>query len=123
MSNGPAPPDVLPKYLSKGIPKQNDETLREIQSWIDELLEYRNRPLEEDEVVDSGEQIEDVEQSSKGSVVVKKVPCGKDKCSTCPHGPYKYLYYREGDKVKSDYLGRQNKQLSVVSVSESTFRW
>ena len=106
MNNGSEPPDSLPKYLSKGIPKQNDETLREIQSWIDELLEYRNHPLEEDEVVDSGEKIEDVEQSSKGTVVVKKVPCGKDNCSTCPHGPYKYLYYREGDKVKSDYLGK-----------------
>lgn len=106
MSDESEPPDSLPKYLSKGIPKQNDEMLREIQSWIDELLEYRNRPLEVEEVLDSSEKIEDVEQSSKGTVVVKKVPCGKDNCSTCPHGPYKYLYYREGDKVKSDYLGK-----------------
>ena len=106
MNNGPEPPDSLPNYLSKGLPKQNDETLREVQNWIDELLEYRGRPLDEDEVVDTDEQIEDVKQSSKGTVVVKKVPCGKDSCSTCPHGPYKYLYYREGDKVKSDYLGK-----------------
>ena len=57
MSNGPEPPDSLPKYFSEGTLEQNDETLRELQSWIDELLEYRDRPLEEDVVVDSGEQL------------------------------------------------------------------
>ena len=106
MSKEPTSPDSLPKYLAEGLPKQSSETLRDVQDWIDELLEYRDRPLEEDEVVDTGGQVKDVEQSSKGTVVVKKVPCGKDDCSTCPHGPYKYLYYREGDEVKSDYLGK-----------------
>ncbi len=106
MSDGPAPPDSLPKYLSEGLPKQNSETLREVQNWIDELLEYHDRPLEEDEVVDHGEQVEDVEQSSRGTKVVKKVPCGKDNCSTCPHGPYIYYYRREGDKVVSEYAGK-----------------
>ena len=106
MSEMPDPPDTLPKYLSEGLPKQDSETLHEVQDWIDELSKYHDRPLEENEVVDSGERVEDVEQSSKGTVVVKMVPCGKDNCSTCPHGPYKYLYYREGDKVKSDYLGK-----------------
>ena len=106
MPEKPVPPESLPKYLSEGIPKQDSETLREAQQWINEVIEYRKRPLDEGEIVDTGEQVEDVEQSSKGTVVVKKVPCGKDNCSTCPHGPYKYLYYREGDRVKSDYLGK-----------------
>ena len=37
----PQPPESLPKYLSEGIPKQDDSTLRDLQAWIDELIEYR----------------------------------------------------------------------------------
>ncbi len=106
MKTPPDPPDSLPKYLSEGLPKQNDETLREVQQWLDELLEYRDRPLEEKELANSDERVEDLEETSKGTIVVKKVPCGKETCSSCPHGPYRYLYYREGNTVKSDYLGK-----------------
>lgn len=37
---------------------------------------------------------------------VKYVYCGKEKCRSCPHGPYLYVSRREGGKVKSVYLGR-----------------
>lgn len=55
--------------------------------------------------MDDGEELEDVEETGKGTIVVKKVPCGKD-CGGCPHGPYRYAYRREGDKVVSEYLGK-----------------
>lgn len=41
MATQPVPPSGLPKYLTEGIPKQDDETLRALQAWIDELLTYR----------------------------------------------------------------------------------
>ncbi len=37
---------------------------------------------------------------------VKYVYCGKEKCRSCPHGPYLYVSRREGGKVKNLYLGR-----------------
>jgi hypothetical protein len=37
---------------------------------------------------------------------VKYVYCGKDKCRSCPHGPYLYASRREGGKVKNVYLGK-----------------
>jgi hypothetical protein len=37
---------------------------------------------------------------------VKYVYCGKERCRSCPHGPYLYVSRREGSKVKSLYLGR-----------------
>ena len=38
----PDAPSSLPQYLSEGVPKQDDQALRELQTWIDELLEYRH---------------------------------------------------------------------------------
>lgn len=35
------------------------------------------------------------------------VRCGKDTCTTCPHGPYWYAYWKEGGRTKSRYIGRQ----------------
>ncbi len=42
----------------------------------------------------------------KGSIVAKYVKCGKDGCRKCPHGPYYYIVYREGGKVRWKYLGK-----------------
>ena len=47
-------------------------------------------------------EIEQVEEASKGARVVKTVSCGKEACTTCPHGPYAYRVYREGGKVVWD---------------------
>lgn len=33
------------------------------------------------------------------------VRCGKDSCSTCPHGPYVYAYWAEDGRQRSKYLG------------------
>jgi hypothetical protein len=34
------------------------------------------------------------------------VRCGKDTCTTCPHGPYWYAYWREDGRRRSRYVGR-----------------
>lgn len=34
------------------------------------------------------------------------VRCGKDTCTTCPHGPYWYAYWTEDGKRRSKYLGK-----------------
>lgn len=36
------------------------------------------------------------------------VKCGKESCTTCPHGPYVYAYWHEGGKQRSKYLGRSD---------------
>ncbi|MDQ3940504.1 MAG: hypothetical protein M3238_04040 [Actinomycetota bacterium] len=37
---------------------------------------------------------------------LESVRCGKPTCRSCPHGPYWYAYYREGNRLKSRYIGR-----------------
>jgi hypothetical protein len=104
-SEQPSPPDSLPKYIVDGVPKQSNESLRDLQAWIDELIEYRNDLSVEDIEADEGEMIEEVDQGSTKTKVTKKVPCGKDACSNCPHGPYLYFCWREGDKIVWEYEG------------------
>lgn len=38
---------------------------------------------------------------------LEPVTCGKPGCSKCPHGPYWYAYWREGNRVRSRYIGRK----------------
>ncbi|MCD2201655.1 hypothetical protein LPA44_17475 [Halobacterium sp. KA-4] len=55
-----------------------------------------------------GESIEAVEESSGGTVVIKKVSCGKDNCKCQSgelHGPYKYIVRRQGDSLDWEYKG------------------
>ena len=39
----PSPPTSLPKYLAEGLPKQDTETLHEVQAYVEALTEYRER--------------------------------------------------------------------------------
>lgn len=34
------------------------------------------------------------------------VRCGKPNCTRCPHGPYWYVYWKEGGRTRSRYVGR-----------------
>jgi hypothetical protein len=37
----------------------------------------------------------------------QRVRCGKAGCTRCPHGPYWYAFWREGGRVRSQYVGKQ----------------
>lgn len=38
---------------------------------------------------------------------LESVRCGKPNCRSCPHGPYWYAYFREGERLRSRYIGRE----------------
>lgn len=108
MVDRPTPPESLPQYLAEGVPKQDDATLEDLRRYVDELLEYRQEIAAEEIEVDEGEEIQDVEETGDGTVVIKKVSCGKENCK-CQrgelHGPYKYVVRRKGDSLEWDYRG------------------
>lgn len=101
----PTPPQELPKYLRNGLQKQDIESLRTVISFAEALLNYRVSITEDDITADDNEDIVTIEQNKNGSLIEKKIPCGKD-CNGCPHGPYKYRVYRNNGKVKWEYIGR-----------------
>jgi len=45
----------------------------------------------------------------KGKVTFRQqsVRCGKKGCTSCPHGPYWYAYWREGGRMRSRYVGKE----------------
>jgi len=46
------------------------------------------------------------------------VRCGRKGCRSCPHGPYRYAYWREGGRTRKKYIGKivkpSSKQLDEV---------
>lgn len=105
----PVPPQEIPTYLVDGIDRQDRETLRAIADYATAraryLEELERQEIDADDVVDDGEELVDQEDGAKGTIVTKKVKCGKDSCNSCPHGPYKYRAYRDGSKVVTEYVG------------------
>jgi hypothetical protein len=49
-------------------------------------------------------------RTGAGTLRLEKVKCGKPGCKSCPHPHtgegYWYLYFREGGKLKSRYIGK-----------------
>jgi len=101
----PTPPDEIPTYVADGLVRQNTETLQAIIEYCQRLQGHYEREVEQAELADENEEVVDVEDTESGTVVIKKVPCGKENCSTCPHGPYEYLVTREGDSLNWEYKG------------------
>jgi hypothetical protein len=108
----PSPPTSLPKYLTEGLPKQDTETLHEIQNYVEVLIEYRNQSVDTDELPKAAEPVDEADSAESGTVVKEKVTCGDDSCKCASgnppdiHGPYLYRYYRENGTMKSEYVGK-----------------
>lgn len=108
-SDPPSAPQSLPKYLRKGLSKQDRETLTEAHEFIDELLRYTEQPIDNDQLPDDADPIDnDNDNSMGGTFVMEKVTCGDESCKCMKkgekHGPYEYRYYRKPDgTLTSEY--------------------
>lgn len=76
----PASSGQLPKYLAKGLPKQDSETLAETCEYIEELLAWGERPVEKDDLPEAAEPVDESGQG-QGTVVEEMVTCGVSRVS------------------------------------------
>jgi hypothetical protein len=107
--NPPGAPPSLPKYLRKGLPKQEVGALTDAREYINELIEWKQRPVEDDDLPEEAEPVDDESSGKGGTVVMEKVTCGDETCACMTegkkHGPYKYRYYRKPDGTPtSEYI-------------------
>lgn len=57
-------------------------------------------------------------QRSKVRFREQSVRCGKPNCSKCPHGPYWYAYWKDGERRRSAYLGKLEPTEAVEELAE-----
>lgn len=107
MASSPTPPSSLPNYLADGLSKQDLETLRDVQQFVEELIDEADREVARSELPD-GAEVTDTDTDARGTIVKERVKCGTQ--CTCNdgtgHGPYLYAYRWEGGKLVSAYLGK-----------------
>ena len=107
MPSQPPPPDSLPNYLAEGLPKQDRETLLDARDYIDDLLALLEAPVEPAVLPDEATVV-DESPGNGGTIVEERVKCGSE--CTCNdrngHGPYRYRYLWDGEKLRSEYLGK-----------------
>jgi len=105
MTNGPQPPEEVPDYVVEPLQRQDIESLRKVQSYLEDLVEVREQEPDLEEEIDESEEIVEKEESDGYTRVIKKVPCGKN-CSGCPHGPYEYHVTWNGKSLDWEYKGK-----------------
>ena len=108
MENPPDAPDEIPQYIIDALHRQSRDSLEHIEQYAAQLRAEKtrreNEAITNDEVTDDTDNgnIEDIDRSGDGTVVIKTVPCGKD-CNGCPHGPYKYTVKRVNGDLEWTY--------------------
>ena len=100
---------MIAKKLSSELAVQELQALYEIRNFVDQLILQKESSLDVQELPDRGNVLE---IKSAGSITyrLEKVSCGKG-CKGCPHGPYWYGYWREGNKTRSKYIGKRLRKL------------
>jgi hypothetical protein len=133
----PPPPEGLAKRVWEPLQAQTIHDLERVMEYCEELIEYKERPVSPDEAPGDGvvtkekppkdvsreqrraakekfeemdkEDLKDLseeELAQAGHVQIRKIPCGPG-CDGCPHGPYRYIVYRDSrGKVTSKYAGK-----------------
>ena len=105
MATDPDPPESIPTYVREGLDRQDPATLRDVIDYCERRVEFLERDVEDEELAEEDEELVDVREEHGGTIVVKKVPCGKN-CGGCPHGPYAYSVRRVDGDLEWEYLGR-----------------
>lgn len=89
---------AIPRELVGQIRRLDEYDLRRLMILIRGLLLHADGPPDEEPRVQAGPR--------KVSYRQEYVRCGKDRCRTCPHGPYWYAYWKEEGRTRSRYIGR-----------------
>ncbi|MBI4785597.1 MAG: hypothetical protein HY782_00920 [Chloroflexi bacterium] len=75
------------------------DKLREIEERLRRVVQERRTTLSQRAVTTE-------QQFGSLTFRYETVRCGKKNCTRCPHGPYWYVYWKEGGRTRSRYVGR-----------------
>jgi hypothetical protein len=86
----------VPRELIRAIRRLDEYELRRLLILIRGLLLHADGPPADDEAG----------LPPALSYRQERVRCGKDGCTTCPHGPYWYAYWKDEGRTRKRYIGR-----------------
>ncbi|MDX1619599.1 MAG: hypothetical protein R3320_01315 [Nitriliruptorales bacterium] len=90
---------ALPRELAGAVRRLDQYDLRRL------LILVRGLLLHEDGEPDGA--VDEVLPETRVTYRQEEVVCGKDGCSSCPHGPYWYAYWKADGRTNKQYIGRQ----------------
>ena len=99
--------------LHRQIQRLSLEEKRVLRTWLDEQIAEDEKPPE----VEIKKDREVVETKKEGRITYQSelIKCGKANCRCATdgqlHGPYWYAYRKQGQKLKSWYIGKRLKPL------------
>jgi hypothetical protein len=100
----------LPESIAEDLQALDDEALRDVVSYAQQLLRERAPQPSHIEAA-PGEEIISIEEQGGYTLVTKTQKCAEG-CEDCPHGPYLYLVREEHSPVDHEptlhwvFLGR-----------------
>jgi hypothetical protein len=96
------------REIKKSVSVLNPQQLIKLDAWLHELIDIaetkkRNRSA-------AGRQVLEEHKAVNKRYRLESVRCGKKNCHCVegkPHGPYRYAYWTEGGRTKSEYVGKK----------------
>lgn len=99
--------------LHKQLQRLSLEDKQALRAWLDEQIEKDKKPPKVKPKKDR--EVIETEQAGLITYQSEMVKCGKENCRCATdgelHGPYWYAYRKQGQKLKSWYIGKELKHL------------
>ena len=94
--------------LCRAVEELSTAELHDLEAGIAALIEAREQPPEPPE--NPNRVVVEERPTADGTWRLELVKCGKDRCKLCAggpaHGPYWYLYGKQGRRTRSKYVGK-----------------
>ncbi|MEM9149149.1 MAG: DUF6788 family protein [Cyanobacteria bacterium P01_F01_bin.3] len=106
--------------LYKQLQRLSLEEKQAMREWLDEQIAQGQKPPEVKPK--KGREVVETKQEGRVTYQAELVKCGKENCRCATegqlHGPYWYAYRRQGQKLKSWYVGKELKLVDEAEESE-----
>ncbi|PZO16871.1 MAG: hypothetical protein DCF25_11800 [Leptolyngbya foveolarum] len=101
--------------LYKQIQRLSLDEKQALREWLDQQIEAEQAPPEVEP--QQGREVAEKKQIGRVTYQAELVKCGKPNCRCATeeqlHGPYWYAYRKQGQKLKSWYIGKELKLLEA----------
>jgi hypothetical protein len=92
----------------KSLKRLTPSQLRKLDEWLHELIAQVDKDVRQQ--LADGSDVPEKKQAGQKTYRLERVRCGSKKCKCAAgelHGPYWYVYWTEGGRTRSQYIGKR----------------